>query len=133
MNLDGEVIYLLLNVNNRRIWKRKWLQRSWIWQRNPWFYRYQAAWCAIRRMSIWTNGTATWLISSRTEWSLLLTAGNLEHLIRFSAKSLLLRGCKLRNTEFLIGLVVYNGPESKIMMNAKKPPTKISNIQRKMN
>lgn len=25
------------------------------------------------------------------------------------------------------------GPESKIMMNAKKPPTKISNVQRKMN
>ena len=25
------------------------------------------------------------------------------------------------------------GPESKIMMNAKKPPTKISNVQKKMN
>jgi hypothetical protein len=28
---------------------------------------------------------------------------------------------------------VYTGPESKIMMNAKKPPTKISNMQKKMN
>jgi hypothetical protein len=39
----------------------------------------------------------------------------------------------LRNTEFCIGFAVYMGPESKIMMNAKKPPTKISNVQKKMN
>ncbi|CDW88154.1 p-type atpase [Stylonychia lemnae] len=50
-----------------------------------------------------------------------------------SLKTLLLRGCTLRNTEFAIGIAVYTGPESKIMMNAKKPPTKISNVQRKMN
>ena len=46
---------------------------------------------------------------------------------------MLLRGCKLRNTEWCFGIVVYTGPESKIMMNAKKPPTKVSNVQRKMN
>ena len=51
----------------------------------------------------------------------------------FSLKQLLLRGCTLRNTEFCIGFAVYTGPESKIMMNAKKPPTKVSNVQRKMN
>jgi len=51
----------------------------------------------------------------------------------FRPKQLLLRGCKLRNTEFCIGFAVYMGPESKIMMNAKKPPTKISNVQKKMN
>lgn len=48
-------------------------------------------------------------------------------------KSLLLRGCTLRNTEFCFGFVLYTGPESKIMMNAKKPPAKVSNVQRKMN
>ena len=51
----------------------------------------------------------------------------------FSPKQLLLRGTKLRNTDFCIGFSVYTGPESKIMMNAKKPPTKVSNVQRKMN
>jgi magnesium-transporting ATPase (P-type) len=53
--------------------------------------------------------------------------------LRIRPKQLLLRGCKLRNTEFCIGFAVYMGHESKIMMNAKKPPTKISNVQKKMN
>lgn len=39
----------------------------------------------------------------------------------------------MRNTEYCIGFTVYMGPESKIMMNAKKPPNKVSNVQRKMN
>lgn len=43
-------------------------------------------------------------------------------------KNLLLRGCFLRNVEHCVGLAVYVGPESKIMMNAKKPPKKISRI-----
>lgn len=51
----------------------------------------------------------------------------------YRSKSLLLRGCKLKNTEFCYGLVLYTGPESKIMMNSKKPPTKVSNMQRAMN
>jgi magnesium-transporting ATPase (P-type) len=37
------------------------------------------------------------------------------------------------NTDYCIGFVLYTGPETKIMMNAKKPPTKISNMQRAMN
>lgn len=53
--------------------------------------------------------------------------------IIYSPKQLLLRGTKLRNTEYCYGFAVYTGPESKIMMNAKKPPTKVSNVQRKMN
>ena len=47
--------------------------------------------------------------------------------------NLMLRGCTLKNTEYCIGLVVYTGPETKIMMNAKKPPTKVSNVQKMMN
>lgn len=48
-------------------------------------------------------------------------------------KSLCLRGTVLKNTEYCFGIVVYTGPETKIMMNAKAPPTKISNVQRMMN
>lgn len=54
--------------------------------------------------------------------------GNTLNITMIRLKALLLRGCTLRNTEFCIGIVIYTGPESKIMMNAKKPPTKISNV-----
>jgi magnesium-transporting ATPase (P-type) len=47
--------------------------------------------------------------------------------------NLMLRGCTLKNTEYCMGLVIYTGPETKIMMNAKAPPTKVSNVQRMMN
>ena len=45
----------------------------------------------------------------------------------------LLRGCILKNTDFIYGLVVYTGPETKIMLNSKAPPAKMSNVMRKMN
>lgn len=48
-------------------------------------------------------------------------------------KQLLLRGCVLKNTDWLIGAVVYTGLDSKIVLNSKKAPTKFSNIQRTMN
>ena len=48
-------------------------------------------------------------------------------------KQLLLRGCVLKNTEWLIGVVIYTGKEAKIVLNSKKAPTKFSNIQRTMN
>jgi magnesium-transporting ATPase (P-type) len=50
-----------------------------------------------------------------------------------SIKNLLLRGCYLRNIEYCVGIVIYVGSESKIMMNAKKPPKKVSNIMNQMN
>jgi phospholipid-transporting ATPase len=48
-------------------------------------------------------------------------------------KQLLLKGSILRNTEYVIGLVVYSGHNTKIMKNAKKPPIKMSNVMRVMN
>ena len=56
--------------------------------------------------------------------------GELEAL---SLKQLLLRGCVLKNTDWVYGCAVYTGEDSKIVMNSKKPPTKISSIQRQMN
>ena len=47
--------------------------------------------------------------------------------------NLLLRGCFLRNTDYVIGVVVYMGQESKIMKNSKKPPRKVSNLMKMMN
>lgn len=48
-------------------------------------------------------------------------------------KQLLLRGCSLQNTEFVYGVVVYTGHETKIMLNSKKAPSKSSNVLKKMN
>jgi phospholipid-transporting ATPase len=47
--------------------------------------------------------------------------------------SLLLRGCYLRNAHYCYGISVYLGKHSKIMMNAKKPPRKVSNLMIMMN
>ena len=48
-------------------------------------------------------------------------------------KNLLLRGSDLKNTEFIIGIIVYAGHLTKIMRNAKNPPIKSSNIMVIMN
>lgn len=48
-------------------------------------------------------------------------------------KQLLLKGSILRNTDFIIGLVVYCGHNTKIMKNAKAPPIKMSNVMKVMN
>ncbi|KAF4978585.1 hypothetical protein FZEAL_5057 [Fusarium zealandicum] len=47
--------------------------------------------------------------------------------------NLLLRGCNLRNTEWIVGVVVYTGHDTKIMMNAGMTPTKRARIAREMN
>ena len=38
---------------------------------------------------------------------------------------MLLRGCMLKNSRYILGLVVYTGPESRIQMNAAKTPNKV--------
>ncbi|KAL7748762.1 phospholipid transporting ATPase [Sorochytrium milnesiophthora] len=53
--------------------------------------------------------------------------------VPLSVNSLLLRGCYLRNTEWLIGLVVYTGGESKISLNAGITPSKRTRIERQLN
>ena len=47
--------------------------------------------------------------------------------------NLLLRGCNLRNTEWIIGVVIFTGPDTKIMLNAGITPSKRSRIARELN
>ncbi len=53
--------------------------------------------------------------------------------IPVDANALLLRGCVLRNTNHMIGLVVYTGPHTKLILNAGGTPSKRSRIERQMN
>ncbi|KAJ6260842.1 Phospholipid-transporting ATPase DNF1 [Drechslerella dactyloides] len=50
-----------------------------------------------------------------------------------TVNNLLLRGCSLRNTDWAVGVVIFTGSETKIMMNAGITPTKRSRIQRELN
>ena len=45
----------------------------------------------------------------------------------------ILRGSELRNTDYVVGLVVYAGHDTKAMQNNKGSRTKMSNIERMMN
>ncbi|KHN98825.1 phospholipid-translocating P-type ATPase domain-containing protein [Metarhizium album ARSEF 1941] len=47
--------------------------------------------------------------------------------------NLLLRGCNLRNTEWVLGVVVFTGHDTRIMMNAGITPSKRARIAREMN
>ena len=48
-------------------------------------------------------------------------------------KEFILKGSILRSTNWIIGIVVYTGMNNKIILNSKKPRTKISQIEKKMN
>ena len=47
--------------------------------------------------------------------------------------NLLLRGCVLRNTAEVYGLVLYTGPQSKVMLNNTGPKLKRSSLETQMN
>lgn len=53
--------------------------------------------------------------------------------VPLTADNLLLRGCQIRNTEYVIGLVAYTGEHTKIIMNSGNTPSKRSRIERQMN
>ncbi|KRW99063.1 P-type ATPase, cytoplasmic domain N [Pseudocohnilembus persalinus] len=45
----------------------------------------------------------------------------------------ILRGCSLRNTKYIIGLVSYTGHDTKIMLNSNRAKPKQSKVEREMN
>ena len=49
------------------------------------------------------------------------------------AKNLLLKGAKLRNTEWIIGIIIYTGHNCKLMKNAKDPVIKMSSVESLLN
>lgn len=67
--------------------------------------------------------------------SLYTFTGNLiidKQTLPLSPNQLLLRGCSLRNTEYIVGVVIYTGHETKVMMNSMNVPSKRSTLERKL-
>ncbi|KAF2130860.1 phospholipid-translocating P-type ATPase [Dothidotthia symphoricarpi CBS 119687] len=50
-----------------------------------------------------------------------------------SINNLLLRGCQLRNTEWVLGVVVFTGEDTKIMINSGITPSKRARISKELN
>ena len=50
-----------------------------------------------------------------------------------SLKEFILKGSVLRNSNWIVGVIVYTGMYNKIILNSKKPRTKISQIEKRMN
>lgn len=49
-----------------------------------------------------------------------------------SPQHLLLRDSKLKNTDYIYGVVIFTGHDTKVMQNATDPPSKRSKIERRM-
>lgn len=49
--------------------------------------------------------------------------------ISLGADNMILRGCKLRNTEYVYGVTVFSGHDTKIMMNSAKAQYKFSTLE----
>ncbi|KAJ8649723.1 hypothetical protein MRB53_002746 [Persea americana] len=67
--------------------------------------------------------------------SLYTFTGNLmiqKQTLPLSPNQILLRGCSLRNTDYIVGAVVFTGHETKVMMNAMNVPSKRSTLERKL-
>ncbi|XP_066385390.1 phospholipid-transporting ATPase 3-like isoform X1 [Miscanthus floridulus] len=67
--------------------------------------------------------------------SLYTFTGNLimdKQTIPLSPNQLLLRGCSLRNTEYIVGIVIFTGHETKVMMNSMNVPSKRSTLEKKL-
>jgi phospholipid-translocating ATPase len=45
----------------------------------------------------------------------------------------ILRGCVVKNTAWVIGIVLFTGADSKIVMNSGRTPSKRSKVERQMN
>ncbi|XP_039016955.1 probable phospholipid-transporting ATPase 8 isoform X1 [Hibiscus syriacus] len=49
-----------------------------------------------------------------------------------SPQQILLRGSKLKNTDYIYGVVIFTGHDTKVMQNAMDPPSKRTRIERRM-
>uniref|UniRef100_A0A8C5CWK0 Phospholipid-transporting ATPase n=1 Tax=Gadus morhua TaxID=8049 RepID=A0A8C5CWK0_GADMO len=55
------------------------------------------------------------------------------HQVPVGSDQLVLRGATLRNTQWVHGLVIYTGHDTKLMQNSTRPPLKLSSVERLTN
>ncbi|KAE8811574.1 phospholipid-transporting ATPase 1-like [Hordeum vulgare] len=53
--------------------------------------------------------------------------------VSLGPSNIVLRGCELKNTTWAIGVVVYAGKETKVMLNNSGPPSKRSRLETQLN
>ena len=78
---------------------------------------------------------ALYQLNGRMELSYKINDNNNTEIykIPLDAKQLLLKGAKLKNTKWVIGIVIYTGHNCKLMKNAKDPISKFSSVESLMN
>ena len=54
-------------------------------------------------------------------------------LVPIGPSGVLLRGCILRNTAWVVGIAIYTGADSKIMLNSGPTPSKRSRVDNQIN
>ena len=68
------------------------------------------------------------------KWNQKLASGAVQEMSEpITIDNILLRGCNLRNIEWAIGVVMFTGHDTKIMMNAGITPSKRARIARELN
>ncbi|KAK9463159.1 uncharacterized protein V1516DRAFT_684533 [Lipomyces oligophaga] len=75
------------------------------------------------------SGVLRWTQTSRSDPQ----AAPVDMAEPLTINNMLLRGCTLRNTDWVIGIVLFTGVETKIMLNAGETPSKRSRITRELN
>lgn len=71
--------------------------------------------------------------SSLDKWEGKISSTFIDREQPCNIKNLLLRGVTLKNTDYAYGIAIYVGNDTKIMMNSKKPPQKVTNLMRMIN
>ena len=58
---------------------------------------------------------------------------NIDQKVTISTNEFILKGSILKNTNWIIGIVVYTGMNNKIILNSKKPRLKMSKVEKTLN
>lgn len=62
-----------------------------------------------------------------------IRVSQLDERIPLGPENILLRGCSLKNTEYVYGISVFTGHDTKVMRNSASAKYKFSSLEKKMN
>jgi phospholipid-translocating ATPase len=88
--------------------------------------------CEAPHANLYThNGSLKYFVANRSTYD-SDGSSRKEKIAPITINELLLRGCTLRNTAWVIGLVTFTGADTKIMLNGGETPSKRSKIEKEM-